>query len=119
MGLDPISWAMIGSAVLGAGTSMDAQRKARNQAEEAATQAKQQADEAAKQQQAQAEQQQAQAEQQLNRQEQQFNRQNPRQASASMLNAGSRGGASSTMLTGPQGVDPGALTLGKSSLLGQ
>ncbi len=112
MGLDPISWAMIGSAVLGAGTSMDAQRKARNQAEEAATQAKQQADEAAKQQQAQAEQQQAQA-------EQQFNRQNPRQASASMLNAGSRGGASSTMLTGPQGVDPGALTLGKSSLLGQ
>ena len=105
MGLDPISWAMIGSAVLGAGTSMDAQRKARNQAEEAATQAKQQADEAAKQQQAQA--------------EQQFNRQNPRQASASMLNAGSRGGASSTMLTGPQGVDPGALTLGKSSLLGQ
>lgn len=30
-----------------------------------------------------------------------------------------RSGASSTMLTGPQGIDPAALTLGKNSLLGQ
>lgn len=30
-----------------------------------------------------------------------------------------KGGASGTMLTGPSGVDPSALTLGKSTLLGQ
>lgn len=30
----------------------------------------------------------------------------------------SKTGASGTMLTGPQGVDPNALTLGKSTLLG-
>lgn len=29
-----------------------------------------------------------------------------------------RGGIGSTMLTGPSGVDPGSLTLGKSTLLG-
>jgi len=29
-----------------------------------------------------------------------------------------KGGQSGTMLTGPSGVDPGSLTLGKSSLLG-
>jgi hypothetical protein len=31
----------------------------------------------------------------------------------------SKGGASGTMLTGPGGVDPNALTLGRTSLLGQ
>lgn len=30
-----------------------------------------------------------------------------------------KAGASGTMLTGPQGVDPGAMQLGKSTLLGQ
>lgn len=35
---------------------------------------------------------------------------------ANILNA--KGGQSGTMLTGPQGVDPGMLTLGKNSLLG-
>lgn len=30
-----------------------------------------------------------------------------------------KAGASSTMLTGPMGVDPSALTLGKNTLLGQ
>lgn len=30
-----------------------------------------------------------------------------------------KGGASGTMLTGPQGVDPNALSLGKTTLLGQ
>lgn len=29
-----------------------------------------------------------------------------------------KGGQSGTMLTGPSGIDPGALTLGKNSLLG-
>jgi hypothetical protein len=32
--------------------------------------------------------------------------------------AASSGGAAGTMLTGPTGVDPNALALGKSSLLG-
>lgn len=31
----------------------------------------------------------------------------------------SKAGAASTMLTGPMGVDPSALTLGKNTLLGQ
>lgn len=41
---------------------------------------------------------------------------------ASILDAAmqaGKGGQSSTMLTGPMGVDPGALTLGKNTLLGQ
>ena len=36
--------------------------------------------------------------------------------SANMLAA--KGGQSGTMLTGPSGIDPGSLTLGKTSLLG-
>lgn len=98
MGLDPLSWAVIGSAVLGAGTSMDAQRKAKNQAKEASRQAEQQAQQAAQQ------------------ADQQFNRANQRQPDAMPVPAGAGG---STMLTGPQGIDPGALPLGKSTLLGQ
>lgn len=102
MGLDPLSWAVIGSAVLGAGTSMDAQRKAKNQAEDAGRQAEQQAQQAAQQ-----------ASQQA---DQQFNRANQRRPDAMPGPAGAGG---STMLTGPQGIDPGALPLGKSTLLGQ
>ena len=98
MGLDPLSWALIGSAVLGAGTSMDAQRKAKNQAEDAGRQAEQQAQQAAQQ------------------ADQQFNRANQRRPDAMPGPAGAGG---STMLTGPQGIDPGALPLGKSTLLGQ
>ncbi len=98
MGLDPLSWAVIGSAVLGAGTSMDAQRKAKNQAEDASRQAEQQAQQAAQQ------------------ADQQFNRANQRRPDAMPGPAGAGG---STMLTGPQGIDPGALPLGKSTLLGQ
>lgn len=103
MGLDPLSWAVIGSAVLGAGTSMDAQRKAKNQAEDAGRQAEQQAQQAAQQ-----------ASQQA---DQQFNRANQRRPDAMPGPAAGAGG--STMLTGPQGIDPGALPLGKSTLLGQ
>ena len=102
MGLDPLSWAVIGSAVLGAGTSMDAQRKAKNQAEDASRQAEQQAQQAAQQ-----------ASQQA---DQQFNRANQRRPDAMPGPAGAGG---STMLTGPRGIDPGALPLGKSTLLGQ
>lgn len=102
MGLDPLSWAVIGSAVLGAGTSIDAQRKAKNQAEDASRQAEQQAQQAAQQ-----------ASQQA---DQQFNRANQRRPDAMPGPAGAGG---STMLTGPRGIDPGALPLGKSTLLGQ
>ena len=102
MGLDPLSWAVIGSAVLGAGASMDAQRKAKNQAEDASRQAEQQAQQAAQQ-----------ASQQA---DQQFNRANQRRPDAMPGPAGAGG---STMLTGPQGIDPNALPLGKSTLLGQ
>lgn len=103
MGLDPLSWAVIGSAVLGAGTSMDAQRKAKNQAEDAGRQAEQQAQQAAQQ-----------ASQQA---DQQFNRANQRRPDA--MPGPAAGAGRSTMLTGPQGIDPGALPLGKSTLLGQ
>jgi len=102
VGLDPLSWAVIGSAVLGAGTSIDAQRKAKNQAEDASRQAEQQAQQAAQQ-----------ASQQA---DQQFNRANQRRPDAMPGPAGAGG---STMLTGPRGIDPGALPLGKSTLLGQ
>ena len=105
MGLDPFSWALIGSAVLGAGTSMDAQRKAKNQAEDANRQAEQQAQQAAQQ-----------AQQASQQADQQFNRANQRRPDAMPGPAGAGG---STMLTGPQGIDPGALPLGKSTLLGQ
>ena len=103
MGFDPLTLAIIGSAVVGAGTSIDAQRKAKNQAEDASRQAEQQAQQAAQQAQQQA--------------DQQFNRANQRRPDAMPGPAGA--GGSSTMLTGPQGIDPGVLPLGKSTLLGQ
>lgn len=37
----------------------------------------------------------------------------------SAAQAAGKAGASGTMLTGPSGVDPGALSLGKTTLLGQ
>jgi len=50
------------------------------------------------------------------------NRLNPKKANASGVMSGiqqaAKGGASGTMLTGPSGVDPSALQLGKSTLLG-
>lgn len=103
MGLDPLSWAVIGSAVLGAGTSIDAQRKAKNQAADAAKQAQQQADQAT---------QEAQKQNDI-----MTNRSNQRRADSSAATPGL--GLGSTMLTGPRGIDPGALPLGKSTLLGQ
>ncbi len=103
MGLDPLSWAVIGSAVLGAGTSMDAQRKAKNQAEDASRQAEQQAQQAA---------QEAQKQNDI-----MTNRSNQRRADSSAATPGL--GLGTTMLTGPQGVAGNQLQLGKSTLLGQ
>lgn len=103
MGLDPLSWAVIGSAVLGAGTSIDAQRKAKNQAADAAKQAQQQADKAT---------QEAQKQNDI-----MTNRSNQRRADSSAATPGL--GLGTTMLTGPQGVAGNQLQLGKSTLLGQ
>lgn len=54
--------------------------------------------------------------------EQQLNAQNQKRPNTrAMLDAASqnaRGGASGTMLTGSQGIDPNALTLGRNTLLG-
>ena len=47
----------------------------------------------------------------------QANRQTPNVAGI-MESASAAGGAAGTMLTGPTGVDPNALALGKSTLLG-
>lgn len=51
-----------------------------------------------------------------------MNRANQKQpdsaAILSAMNQAGKAGASGTMLTGPQGVDPSAMSLGKSTLLG-
>ena len=113
MGLET---ALLASVIMGGvGTAagvigqMDSSRRAKNQAEDAGRQAEQQAQQAAQQ----AEQQAQQASQQA---DQQFNRANQRRPDAMPGPAGAGG---STVLTGPQGIDPGALPLGKSTMLGQ
>lgn len=64
----------------------------------------------------------ANARKQENLAEQQLNASNRKQPDTmAMLDAASqsaRAGNSGTMLTGPQGVDPGLLTLGRNTLLG-
>lgn len=47
-----------------------------------------------------------------------LNGKRPNMAAISAANAAGRGGAGSTMITGPGGVDPSTLTLGKNTLLG-
>ena len=99
-----IETALLSAIIGGVGTAagvmgqMDSSRRAKNQAEDAGRQAEQQAQQAAQQ------------------ADQQFNRANQRRPDAMPGPAGAGG---STMLTGPQGIDPGALPLGKSTLLGQ
>ena len=82
------------------------------------------AQQAAQQQALQMQQQQATAAQQQASQAQQaMNAQNQKQPNSSAIlsavQQAGRGGQSGTMLTGPQGVDPNSMTLGKSTLLGQ
>jgi len=66
---------------------------------------------------------QQQAQQQVKQAEQDMNRANQKRPDSNALLSAAqqsgRAGASGTMLTGPQGVDQSALTLGKSTLLGQ
>lgn len=87
------------AALAGAAQQQDASRRQKNQAKDAAN---------AAQQQAQREAQQADME---------FNRANQRRANDAGTMPG--GAGNSTLLTGPGGVDPSALTLGKNTLLGQ
>lgn len=58
----------------------------------------------------------AQAEQEMNRANQ---KQPDTNALLSAAQQSGRAGASGTMLTGPAGIDPSSLSLGKSTLLGQ
>lgn len=93
------------AAVVGTGYSIyngeraaSAQSDAQNQAKDAATKQEQQADQA------------------MNK----ANQKKPDTASAlSSAQQSGKAGASGTMLTGPAGVDPNQLSLGKSTLLGQ
>ena len=87
------------TAVVGAASQYDASRRQKNQAKDAANAAQQQAQ---------------QAEQQA---DMQFNRANQRRANDAGTMPG--GAGNSTLLTGPGGIDPSALTLGKNTLLGQ
>lgn len=63
-----------------------------------------------------------QADQQAKVAEQNFNKANAKSPDvASIMSAAqqaAKGGASGTMLTGPQGIDPNALSLSKNTLLG-
>ena len=100
-----MSAVQIGALAVGAvsaASQYDASRRQKNQAKDAANAAQQQA------QQAQREAQQA---------DMQFNRANQRRANDAGTMPG--GAGNSTLLTGPGGVDPSALTLGKNTLLGQ
>lgn len=102
---DPVSAVAIGSAVIGAGTSVYTASKQRKAARKART-----ANEAA-------------AMKQAQRSEEEFNRANQRQpdlpgmSSANRQRAGQ--GVGSTFLTGPSGVNPALLPLGGINLLGQ
>ena len=94
--------AIIGAVIAGAGAAgqADSARRQRNQAKDAARAAEQQAQQASKQ-----------AEMEANR----ANQRVASSAEAQRPNAGLGG----TILTGPQGVDPNALSLGRNTLLGQ
>lgn len=65
----------------------------------------------------------ANADKQATQAEQEMNRANQKQPDTNALLSAAqqsgRAGASGTMLTGPAGIDPSSLSLGKSTLLGQ
>lgn len=96
--------ALVGSALLGAGAATyqgQQQASASKKATEQATQA---------------------AQTQATQADQAFNKANAKQPNVGALNdanaAAGAQGPGSTMLTGPLGVDPTSLTLGKTTLLG-
>ncbi len=95
---------MAAAAVAGAAISYQNGQEQKKAAENASRQAQQNADKQA-----------AQADQQFNRQNQ---KKPDTSAVLSAAQQSGKAGASGTMLTGPQGVDPSALNLGKNTLLG-
>lgn len=101
---DPVTLAIAGSAILGAGVSAYNGNKQANAAKSATEQATQA------------------AQQQATQADQAFNKANAKQPNTAALadaNIGAAaGGAGSTTLTGPLGVDPTTLSLGKQTLLG-
>lgn len=103
---------MAAVAVAGAAVAYNNGKEQKSAAEKAAKQAEQNA---AKQEQA--------ADQATNQANQATNQANQKKPNTAwILDAAAqagKAGASGTMLTGPQGVDPSALTLGKNTLLGQ
>ena len=94
------------TAVVGAASQYDASRRQKNQAKDAANAAQQQAQQA-----------QREAQREAQQADMQFNRANQRRTNDAGTMPG--GAGNSTLLTGPGGVDPSALTLGKNTLLGQ
>lgn len=99
------------AAVAGAGYAVyngEQQRKAQGEANNKAQEA--------------AKQQQANAEKTQTMQQEQINKANARKPDVAAMLSGNeqaaKGGASGTMLTGPQGVDPSSLALSKNTLLG-
>ena len=94
------------TAVVGAASQYDASRRQKNQAKDAANAAQQQA-----------QQDELEAVREAQQADMQFNRANQRRANDAGTMPG--GAGNSTLLTGPGGVDPSALTLGKNTLLGQ
>jgi len=111
MGMDPVTLAMIGmaaAAAAGTGATISSSISAKNQQEKALQQQKKAQSAAAGT---------AASEQRMSQQAQAAaNRKAPDIASL-MASAGTPG--SNTMLTGPSGVNPNTLSLGKSTLLGQ
>lgn len=99
------AWVAAAAAVAGVGMSYANGQEQKKTAEAARQQAQQNADKQA-----------AQADQDFNR----ANQKKPDTIGAlSAAQQAGKAGASGTMLTGPQGVDPSALSLGKNTLLGQ
>lgn len=90
---------LLGAALVGQVAQADAARKAQNSASDQATKAAQATADA---------------------QDQANNRANAKSPNVAgiMSAAQAKAGAGSTMLTGPQGVDPSALLLGRTTLLG-
>lgn len=105
----------VATVAVGAYSVYSSEKQAKAQAS-----AQQQAQQQALQQQ---QQQATQAQQQASQAQQAMNAQNQKQPNSgailSRAQQAGRGGQSGTMLTGPQGVDPSSLTLGKNTLLGQ
>lgn len=101
---DPVSATIAGGALLSAGVSYTQGQKQEKQAERAAAQAQQN------------------AEKQATAADRDMNRRNAKQPNLAALYSANKqsaqGGAAGTSLTGPTGVDPASLMLGRNTILG-